>query len=85
MIFFILTRLERMKRAPGFVLTAYLGLYATYRFFIEFLRAGYSAQMWHWGLTQAQAVSVLMVVGAAAALATVYRRSSELKVKGTNK
>jgi phosphatidylglycerol:prolipoprotein diacylglycerol transferase len=72
-IFFILTRLEKLNRPPGFVFFSYLGLYGIYRFLIEFLRAGYSAQLSWLGLTQAQWVSLVMVVGAAIVLATAFR------------
>jgi len=74
LIFFILTRLEKMHRAPGFVFVSYLGLYGIYRFMIEFLRAGFSAQLWALGLTQAQGVSLLMIAVCAVVLVTVYRK-----------
>ena len=72
-IFFILTRLERMNRAPGFVFTSYIGLYGVYRFLIELLRKGYTAEPWQLGLTHAQAVSILMIAVSAAVVFTVYR------------
>lgn len=74
LIFAALVRAERMRRAPGFVFAVYIGLYGVYRFLIEFLRAGYTAQIWAFGLTQAQGVSVLMVAASAAAAAILYHK-----------
>lgn len=73
LIFFILTRLAKLERAGGFVFACYVGLYGIYRFLVEFLRAGYSAEIWRFGITQAQAVSVLMVLGSAIAVWLLYR------------
>ena len=73
-IFFLLTRLERQQRAPGFVFISYLALYSVYRFLIEYLRAGYSAQFWFGGLTQAQIASAAIFAVCAAALWRVYLR-----------
>ncbi|MCE5198426.1 MAG: prolipoprotein diacylglyceryl transferase [Armatimonadota bacterium] len=77
LIFFVLTRLEKLNRAPGFIFTSYLGLYGVYRFLIEFPRKGYSAQEWFMGLTQAQVVSIAMIVIAAIVILAVYRRPSK--------
>lgn len=68
LIFLALTKAERARRRPGFVFALYIGLYGVYRLLIEFLRAGYTAQTWAFGLTQAQAASALMIVGSAAAI-----------------
>lgn len=76
LIFWLLTRLERSDRKPGFVFVGYLGLYSIYRFLIEFLRSGYTATLFALGLTQAQWVSVAVIVVSAVLMATVYRRSS---------
>jgi len=75
LIFYLLTRLEKIRRAPGFVLVSYLGLYSVYRFLIEFLRKGFTAEPWLLGLTQAQWVSLLIVVASAAAIAVLCRRN----------
>lgn len=72
-IFAVLLRAERARKAPGFVFAAYVGLYGLYRFLIEFLRAGYTAQVWAFGLTQAQGVSLLMIAAAAAAVFRLRR------------
>lgn len=76
-IFLILVRLEKLNRATGFVFASYVGLYGVYRFLIEFPRAGYSAELWRFGLTQAQAVSVLMVLAAAAAVLALSRKPTK--------
>ncbi len=77
LIFFILTKLEKMKRGTGFIFVSYLGLYAIYRFLVESLRKGYSAQVWAYGITQAQAVSVLMFIASAAVIFALYRRPAK--------
>jgi len=70
-IFAILIRLEKWKRAPGFVFVAYLGMYGAYRFLVEFVRVG---DEWLLGLTQAQWISILMALASAVAIFAVYRR-----------
>ena len=74
LIFFLLTRLERLKRAPGFIFVSYLGLYSIYRFLIEFLRKGYSAQVSLFGLTQAQVASIVIIVACAVVIVTFCRQ-----------
>jgi phosphatidylglycerol:prolipoprotein diacylglycerol transferase len=74
LIFFILTRLEKMNRAPGFISVSYFGLYGVYRFLIEFLRSGYSAEVWRYGITQAQLASIAMVLVSAIVIFIFYRR-----------
>ncbi len=76
-IFFLLVRLEKLHRAPGFVFTSYLGLYSIYRFLIEYLRAGYSAQLWFGGLTQAQVASAAIFAVSAVVILTVYRKAAK--------
>ncbi len=73
LIFLALTRLEKLRRAPGFVFVSYLGLYSVYRFLIEFLRKGYSAQVWFDGVTQAQAASLIIIAVCAVMVAVWYR------------
>ena len=74
LIFFILTRFERLNRAPGFIFISYLGLYSIYRFLIEYLRAGFSAEMWMFGLTQAQGVSIAIFALWVAVVFIFYRK-----------
>ena len=73
-IFFILTRLEKLNRAPGFIFTSYLGLYSIYRFLNEFLRKGYSAQVSIFDLTQAQVVSIVVIAVCGVIVYAKYRR-----------
>jgi prolipoprotein diacylglyceryltransferase len=39
-----------------------MAMYSVYRFGIEFLRKGYTAQPWILGLTQAQWVSIAIII-----------------------
>lgn len=74
LILWLLTKLEKMHRKPGFVFVGYLGLYSIYRFLIEFLRSGYSAEPWAFGLTEAQVPSLALVAVSAILMLTVYRK-----------
>jgi len=76
LIFLILTRVEKAQRPSGFVFASYLLLYSMYRFLIEILRKGASAQVWFWGLTEAQVVS-LLVFGVAAIWVACLRTRRE--------
>ena len=62
LIFWILTRVEKANLPTGAVFSAYVALYGLYRFLIEFLRSGYSAQLYLLNLTQAQWVSIIMML-----------------------
>jgi len=73
-IFGILTRVERLKRPPGFTFFSYLVLYSVYRFLIEFVRKGATAYVWFAGLTHAQVVSLAGVVVFGVVLALQTRR-----------
>lgn len=73
-IFFILTRLEKNNRAPGFVFVSYLGMYSVYRFMIEFLRKGYTAEPWVLGLTQAQWASLVIIIVCVASLVRLLHK-----------
>ncbi|MGC8861362.1 MAG: prolipoprotein diacylglyceryl transferase [Armatimonadota bacterium] len=72
-VFYLLTRLEKMNRAPGFVFTSYLGMYSVYRLLIEFLRKGYTAEPWLLGLTHAQWVSLGVLAGCAAVIPILWK------------
>jgi phosphatidylglycerol:prolipoprotein diacylglycerol transferase len=62
LIFLILTRIERLKRPIGFTFFSYIVLYSIYRFGIEFIRKGATAQVWFGGLTQAQVASLAAIL-----------------------
>jgi len=74
-IYLLLVRIEKLHKADGFVFLAYLAMYSLYRFLIEILRKGATAEVFCWGLTQAQLVSVVVLVGAALALWRLGRSS----------
>jgi phosphatidylglycerol---prolipoprotein diacylglyceryl transferase len=63
-IFVVLIKLEKLNKWKGFVFTSYIAMYGIYRFLIEFLRSGYSADMTVLGITQAQVVSLIMIITA---------------------
>jgi phosphatidylglycerol:prolipoprotein diacylglycerol transferase len=72
-IFALLWWMAMRKTRPGQVFFVYLGLYSIYRFGIEFLRKGYTAQVWLGGLTQAQIGSLALIAVAVALYAWVSR------------
>jgi phosphatidylglycerol:prolipoprotein diacylglycerol transferase len=67
-IFALLLAIFRRQRRTGQVLWSYLLFYAVYRFFIEFLRKGVTAQVAAAGLTQAQWASIGMMLAAGGVL-----------------
>src|SRR5204863_4628402 len=67
-IFALLLWIWRRQRATGQVLWSYLILYAVYRFGIEFLRKGATAQVLAAGLTHSQWASIAMALIAGAVL-----------------
>jgi phosphatidylglycerol---prolipoprotein diacylglyceryl transferase len=68
LIFLALTRVEKRKLPAGSVFTVYVALYCVYRFLVEILRKGATAEVMAWGLTQAQIVSVVVFVVAVVVL-----------------
>jgi phosphatidylglycerol:prolipoprotein diacylglycerol transferase len=70
----LLVRLYRRKRFTGQVLVSYLVLYSLYRFGVEFLRKGVTAQVMVLGLTQAQVASLGVILLGCVALAWLSRR-----------
>jgi phosphatidylglycerol:prolipoprotein diacylglycerol transferase len=67
-VFYLLLRIFRRQRVTGQVLWSYIVFYAVYRFGIEFLRAGVTAQVAAAGLTQAQWASIGMLLAGGAVL-----------------
>ena len=57
----LLLSIRKRSRYTGQVFISYIGMYAIYRFLIEFLRKGVTAEVAFAGLTQAQIVSLLML------------------------
>jgi len=74
-IYFILVRASIIPRKPGYVLTLYVGLYGIYRFIVEHFRAGFSASYLAWGLTEAQVVSIVMIVASIAIMIIFFRNA----------
>ncbi len=73
-IFGILVLIEKRRRFGGQVFLSYVALYAVYRFLIEFMRKGVTAEVAFAGLTEAQVVSIVMFVGAVICLWVRSRR-----------
>lgn len=73
-IFGILTRIEKLKRPAGFTFFSYIVLYSVYRFGIEAIRKGATAEVWFGGLTQAQVVSLAATIIFGAVLVIMSRR-----------
>ncbi len=61
LIYAVLVRIEKRRRFVGQVFLSYLCLYAIYRFLIEILRKGVTADVAFAGLTEAQIVSIFML------------------------
>jgi phosphatidylglycerol:prolipoprotein diacylglycerol transferase len=75
-IYGLLTRVERTRRFRGQLMLAYIFLYGVYRFCIEFVRAGATAETTGLAnLTQGQIASLLLALAAAAAYAAAARRA----------
>lgn len=72
-IFGILTLFEKRSRGNGYVFFVYLGLYSIYRFLIEIVRKGATANVMVDGLTQAQVASIGLLAAVLIVLAIKYR------------
>jgi prolipoprotein diacylglyceryltransferase len=81
-IFGLLTIVEKRRRGNGYVFFVYLALYCIYRFLVEIIRKGATANVMVDGLTQAQVASLALLVVVFIILALKYRRGSEPAVKG---
>lgn len=62
LIYIVLVYVEKRRRYLGQVFLSYLALYSVYRFLIEFLRKGVTAEVAFAGITQAQVVSLLILL-----------------------
>lgn len=62
LIYLGLVMVTRKRRFTGQVFYSYLAMYSVYRFLIEFLRKGVTAEVAFAGLTQAQIVSMLALI-----------------------
>lgn len=70
-IFFILWRLRRVDKPPWWIFALYLVLSGIERFAIEFIRTNDAVWL---GLTEAQLVSVAMIVGGVIAIFALEAR-----------
>jgi phosphatidylglycerol:prolipoprotein diacylglycerol transferase len=69
----LLIAIYRRRVVTGQVLVSYLVLYSLYRFGVEFLRKGFTAQEMAFGLTQAQVASLAVAAAGTAALIVMLR------------
>ncbi len=75
-MYFLLVRVEAGRRFRGQVLLAYIGLYCIYRFIIEFVREGATAQLSGIAhLTQGQLASLIIAIVVAGIYAYAVRRT----------
>lgn len=81
-VFALLLRLFQRQRVTGQVLWSYILAYAIYRFGIEFLRKGVTAQVFALGLTQAQWASIGMALLAGGVLAWLARHGEGVQAFG---
>lgn len=61
LLFMALRAIEKRRRFVGQVFVSFLCLYSLYRFLLEFLRRGVTAEVVFLGLTEAQLVSLLIL------------------------
>ena len=77
LMYFVLTRLEPHRRFPGQLMLVFVGLYGVYRFLVEFVREGVTAETTRLlGLTQGQIASFVLVLFVAALYGLASRRGS---------
>lgn len=74
LIFVALTRVEKWRKPNGYTFFSFLALYSVYRFLIEIIRRGATAEVVSWGLTEAQVVSAVMLTGSVVALWRLGRK-----------
>jgi phosphatidylglycerol:prolipoprotein diacylglycerol transferase len=60
-LFFILVGMEKRRRYSGQIFMSYLAMYSVYRFLIEILRRGVTAEISYLGLTQGQWASLAIL------------------------
>lgn len=78
LIYLLLTRVEARRRFRGQVMLAYIFLYGVYRFFIEFVREGVTAEttsVLH--LTQGQIASLVLALAATLLYVVLARRAQQ--------
>ncbi len=76
--FGLLLLLSKRKHFDGFLMCLFIGLYGAWRMLIDIWRYYETTQVWAWGLTNNQWISILMVLSAAATGAVLSRRDGEM-------
>ena len=76
LIYFLLVMIAKRRQFTGQVFYSYLAMYSVYRFFVEFLRKGVTADIAFAGLTQAQVASILGLAILIPVLAIRLRKSA---------
>ena len=74
--YFLLLPFEKNRKFRGQVLLAYIVFYSIYRFFIEFVRVGATADLGYGGLTQAQIASLIFAAFAAGMIFILSRKKT---------
>ena len=81
LIYIALVAIEKRRRFVGQVFLSYLAAYSVYRFLIEFLRRGVSAEIAFAGITEAQVVSLFVLAVAGVLLLTKSKRRASPDVR----
>ncbi len=76
-LFLLLWYLGGRISRRGVMAAVWFGGYGIYRFLVEFTRAGTTAELSLWGLTQAQWASLVLVCLTGIWLVSIYRRPSD--------
>ncbi|MFQ3549047.1 MAG: prolipoprotein diacylglyceryl transferase [Armatimonadota bacterium] len=71
----ILSIVQKKDHEHGYVFILWIGLYGVYRFINEFFRKGYSAEVFAGGITEAQVISIIMIVISAFVLLLKYKKT----------
>lgn len=85
LIYLGLVLIARKRRFTGQVFYSYLVMYSVYRFFLEFLRKGVTAEVAFAGLTQAQLVSMFALLILLSVLIIKYRRTSAPAIRNPSR
>ncbi len=74
LIYGVLVLLERRRTFPGQLLLVFMALYGVYRFLVEFVREGATAEVLAAGLTTGQIASLATVIAAGIAMVVMAKR-----------
>jgi phosphatidylglycerol:prolipoprotein diacylglycerol transferase len=79
MAMFLILSLEKKKHHDGTLFCLFIGLYGLWRLASDSLRHYESSQVWLWGLTNNQWISILLMVGALGASVWLAKRAKTNK------